>query len=237
MAERRLPPPRLVGTVDRDLRPVRPYLPPSVRALLLLPLGIVLLAGMSTLWGVRPNLPLLGSLGSWGLSVVQMLAGVAVVGLALREAVPGLELSRRALLALVAGAVLLFLSLTVTSEWLAPVALRPAWALEALGCFRMAARWGVPAFFVAALLILRASPTRPWIAGAACGLGVGLMVDAGMRIWCGVSTISHVLLGHGAGIVVLAVLGAVAGLALDRLRGRPRGAPVDAVPPPRSYAP
>src|SRR5262249_37605719 len=36
---RREPPPRLVGAVHHDLRPVRPYLPPTLRALLLLPLG------------------------------------------------------------------------------------------------------------------------------------------------------------------------------------------------------
>ncbi len=93
--------------------------------------------------------------------------------------------------------------------------------LEAVGCFRMAVSWGVPALGIAAWLVVRASATRPWVASAACGLGTGLMTDAGMRLWCGISTVSHVLLGHGLAILLLVVLGALAGLAVDRLRASP----------------
>ena len=222
MRDLRVPPPPLLGAVRGSLRPVRPYLPPSLRALAILPVGVVLLVGMPMLWGARPNLALLGGVASWGLSALQMLVGLTVVGLALREAVPGRELSRRELFALVVGGALLFLALTLTSEWLAPVALRRrVWMLEAVGCFRMAASWGVPALAIAAWLVVRASPTRPWVASAGCGLGTGLMTDAGMRLWCGISTVSHVLLGHGLAILLLVVLGALAGLAVDRLRVSP----------------
>ena len=222
MRDLRVPPPPLLGAVRGSLRPVRPYLPPSLRALALLPVGVVLLVGMPMLGGARPNLVLLGGVASWGLSALQMLVGLIVVGLALREAVPGRELSRRELFALVVGGALVFLALTLTSEWLAPVALRRrVWMLEAVGCFRMAASWGVAALAIAAWLVVRASPTRPWVASAACGLGTGLMTDAGMRLWCGISTVSHVLLGHGLAILLLVVLGALAGLAVDRLRASP----------------
>ena len=151
MRDLRVPPPPLLGAVRGSLRPVRPYLPPSLRALALLPVGVVLLVGMPMLGGARPNLVLLGGVASWGLSALQMLVGLIVVGLALREAVPGRELSRRELFALVVGGALVFLALTLTSEWLAPVALRRrVWMLEAVGCFRMAASWGVAALAIAA---------------------------------------------------------------------------------------
>lgn len=219
LAERRLPPPPLLGVVRDDLEPVRPYLPPLLRTLALLPLGAVLLVGIPALWSPRPNLPLLGGLAGWGLSALQTVVGLVAVGLALREAVPGRELSRRALGALVLVAVLVFLALTLTSEWLAPVALRRrVWAAEALGCFRMAATWGVPGLLVAGSLIVRAAATRPVVAGAAIGLGVGLSADAGMRLFCGVSTISHVVVGHGAAILLLVALGALAAAVADRLR-------------------
>ena len=137
----------------------------------------------------------------------------------LREAVPGQELSRRTLAALVLLGVLLFLALTLTSEWLAPVALRRRlWVVEAIGCFRMAAMWGVPALAIAVWPTVRASPTRPLVASAVCGLGTGLMTDAGMRLFCGISTVSHVLVGHGAAIVLLGALGALVGAVADRLR-------------------
>ena len=87
MRDLRVPPPPLLGAVRGSLRPVRPYLPPSLRALALLPVGVVLLVGMPMLGGARPNLVLLGGVASWGLSALQMLVGLIVVGLALREAV------------------------------------------------------------------------------------------------------------------------------------------------------
>lgn len=219
MAERRIPSPVLLSAVRGSLRPVRPYLPPSLRALALLPVGVVLLVGIPALWGPRPNLGLLGGFAAWGLSALQMLLGLTIVGLALREAVPGQELSRRTLAALVLLGVLLFLALTLTSEWLAPVALRRrVWVVEAIGCFRMAAMWGVPALAIASWPTVRASPTRPLVASAVCGLGTGLMTDAGMRLFCGVSTVSHVLVGHGAAILLLGALGAFVGAVADRLR-------------------
>jgi hypothetical protein len=219
LPDRWVPSPQLLGAVRGSLRPVRPYLSPSVRALALLPVGIVLLVGIPAFWSPRPNLALLGGFAAWGLSALQMLVGLSVVGLALREAVPGRELSRRTLVALVVVSALLFVALTLTSEWLAPVALRRrVWVIEAIGCFRMAATWGVPALAIAGWLTVRASPTRPLVASAACGLGTGLMADAGMRLFCGVSTVSHVLVGHGAAILLLIVLGALAGFVVDRVR-------------------
>jgi hypothetical protein len=218
VTERPIPSPLLLNAVRGSLRPVRPYLPAPLRALALLPVGIVLVVGIPALWTPRPNLALLGNFAGWGLSALQMLLGLGLVGLALHDAVPGQELSRRALAAVILLGVLLFLALTVTSEWLAPVPLRRrVWVHEAIGCFRMAATWGVPAFAIAAGLSLRASPTRPLVASAVCGLGTGLMTDAGMRLFCGVSTISHVLVGHGAAILLLAVLGALVGAVADRL--------------------
>ena len=219
MAERRIPSPLLLCAVRGSLRPVRPYLPPSLRALALLPVGVVLLVGIPAFWGPRPNLALLDDFAAWGLSALQMLLGLTLVGVALREAVPGQELSRRTLAALVLLGVLLFLALTLTSEWLAPVALRRrVWVVEAIGCFRMAATWGVPALAIAAWPTVRASPTHPLVASAMCGLGTGLMTDAGMRLFCGVSTVSHVLVGHGAAILLLGALGALVGVVADRLR-------------------
>jgi hypothetical protein len=219
VVERRIPSPLLLSAVRGSLWPVRPYLPPSLRALALLPVGVVLLVGIPAFWSPRPNLALLGGFAAWGLSALQMLLGLTIVGVALREAVPGQELSRRTLAALVLLGVLLFLALTLTSEWLAPVALRRrVWVLEAIGCFRMAAMWGVPALAIAVWPTVRASPTRPLVASAVCGLGTGLMTDAGMRLFCGISTVSHVLVGHGAAILLLGALGALVGAVADRLR-------------------
>jgi hypothetical protein len=86
-------PASLVSAVRRDLRPVRPLAAPLRRALALLPIGLALLVGVPAVWGWRANLSALGPAAACGLSGLQTLAGLLIVGAALREAVPGDELS------------------------------------------------------------------------------------------------------------------------------------------------
>jgi len=208
----------LVNEVRRDLRPVRPFLSPAVRALFLLPIGLALIVGIPAYWGWRGNLPMLGFGGSWGLSALEALAGLSIVGWALREAIPGRELSRGAVAAIAACAVLLFLGSTLLSAVLAPVPFRgEVFVHQAWGCLRRAAVWSLPALAVAAWLAARAAATRPALAGAICGLGAGLMADAGVRLSCSVSTPAHVLVGHGAAILLLVLAGSAAAVAADRL--------------------
>jgi hypothetical protein len=55
--------------------------------------------------------------------------------------------------------------------------------------------------------------------GAACGTSAGVMVE----MWCPVSGVRHVAVGHIAPIVVLAVLGAGLGMRLLAIRAKPGG--------------
>lgn len=208
----------LMRTVRTDLRRVRPLAPPGRRALYLLPLGLLLLAGMPALWGERSNLPALGPFASWGLSVLQAFVGLWIVAAALREAVPGRQLGGLRLAAIAAAAGALFTVLTFLTQRFVPTSVASADAPRlAWECFWMAAVWSVPALVVVAWLASRALPTRPVLAGALCGLGAGIMADAGVRLFCWISTPAHVLLSHGGAILFLTALGALAGAVYSRV--------------------
>jgi hypothetical protein len=216
-------PPELLAEVARGLRPVRPLASPARRMLALLPLGVALLVAVPAFWGWRSNFSSLGSGLAWGLSFVQTLAGLLIVGAALREAVPGRELSARAALATVAAAAALFVGLTLVTERVVPAAVPPGvWGRYAWECFWMAAVSAVPPLAAAGWLAARALPTRPALAGALYGLGAGLMADAGVRLFCWVSAPAHVLVAHGGAILCLAAAGALAATLAERVKERIR---------------
>ena len=71
----------LRDAVERDLRPVRPLWPPSRRALALLPLAMAIVVGIPLLNEFRTDLASLGFFRSWGFSILESLAGLAIVAL------------------------------------------------------------------------------------------------------------------------------------------------------------
>jgi Negative regulator of sigma F len=212
-------PKELLLAIARDLRPVRPLRSPAKRALAFVPVGLVLLLGMPLLWGFRANLDAVGLPLTWGPSLALMAAGLAVLALALREAVPGRALPRSVLVATVGGAAVLVLAIAGLTSALVPTAVPPGadWQY-AWECLAMAGGPGLLGVAGAAWLASRALPTRPAVAGALYGLGVGLMADAGARLFCWVSTPAHVLLAHGGAAVLLVVAGAALATAIDRTR-------------------
>jgi len=188
--------------IARDLRPVKPLRSPSMRALVLLPLAAAIVFAVPALRFFRSDMQALGVVRGWGFSYAQAIAGIVIVALALRESIPGRALSRAVLgWTIAAGLTLpaLLLVLTSSSFTLGPA---PGQALtDGIGCFRASAEGAVPALIVAALLVARAFPLRPGIAGALYGLGCGLIADAGLRLYCEYTAPPHVAFAHGGAIV------------------------------------
>ena len=220
MAEPR-PPAELLAEIGRGLRPVRPLASPARRAAMLLPVGLLLLVGAPLVWGFRSNLTALGPALSWGLSALQTLASLLVVGVALREAVPGRELSGRAVALTLAAAAALFLAQTALTAALLPTTVPAAARVRYIWeCLGMAGLTAIPAFAAAAWLVARALPSRPAVAGASYGLGAGLMADAGVRMFCWVTSPAHVLIAHGGAVLALTALGALVATGIERAKGR-----------------
>jgi hypothetical protein len=200
----------LRAAVERDLRAVRPLRMPWQRALALLPLAALLLAGIPWGFGLREDAGTLGGLLLWGLSALQLAVGLALIGTALRETVPARSLSWPAVLFAVGGGLGLMVAVTMVTNAVSPTHVpRRLDTFYWRVCFDTSVLLGLPVVAVAGALASRGLPLRPAVAGALFGLGSGLLVEAGWRLYCEVSDPVHVLLAHGASVVALTVLGAL----------------------------
>jgi hypothetical protein len=203
-------PDALRTAIERDLAPARPLPPPARRTLALVPLAALLLVGSVVLFGLRLDARALGVPLTWGASAVEAGLGLVLIWAALREAVPATMLPRRLAWCLGAAALVIVLA-TTWLTWLAsPTTIRPdavllVWRICVAGPLLAA----LPAFAAAGLLVARAFPLRPRLAGALYGLGVGLMSDAGWRLYCHFSDPAHVLGAHTFAVVLLASAGSI----------------------------
>lgn len=209
----------LFDAVKRDLQPVRPFASPARRALALLPMAIVLLVGMPVFWAWQSHVAVLAAWPSWILSAIETALSLVVLAAAFREAVPGRELSAKALsvLTCVACAGFLLINATTHVPESAPAQTWTRWVMECIG---MAVTFSVPALLAPAWLVSRALPNRPALTGTLCGLGVGLMADAGLRLFCWDGGYVHVLVAHGGAIAILVALGASSATFVERIKGR-----------------
>ena len=210
-------PKELRDAVQRDLRPTRPLRPPSVRALVLIPLAIAIVISVPGLRFFRSDMAAIGVVRAWGFSFGQAFAGLLIIVAALRESIPGRGLSRGAVAATIAIGLAIPFALLAVSASAYDVGPAPGHALEeGIGCFRVSAISAIPALLAAAFLAARAFPLRPALAGALYGLGCGLIADAGLRLFCEYTVPSHVVFGHGGAILGAMAVGAVVAKMLPR---------------------
>jgi hypothetical protein len=211
-------PAALYNAVKSDLKPVRSLVSPELRALALLPVGILLLVGLPEFWSYKTHVAL-APWPSWGTSVIEMLLSLVILAAGFREAVPGRELSTRALTTLISISVVAFVLVNATTQ--SPVGIAPGlWLHWFRECIGTAVTFSVPALIAPAWLVSRALPNRPALTGALCGLGVGIMADAGLRLFCWDGDYMHVLVAHGGAILLLVALGAVCATVIERIKAR-----------------
>ena len=210
----------LRGRLAADYAPVRAIPSPLARTTWLLPLAALALLAPPLVFEVRGDAARLGFSGTWGASVIQMIAGLALAAAALRESVPGRAWSRTAI-ALWLGLPQALLMLTTLASWeMSPVLLRRQWWLIGVACFSGSLASALPAVALASVLAARAYPTRPVVAGALLGLGAGLMADAGWRLFCHFSEPAHVLSAHVGAVLVSMLAGALLAPAICRAQRR-----------------
>ena len=104
-ADGQKPPEHLRAAVQEDLKAVKPLASPWARAAWLLPLGMAVCLGVPWVLGLRRDASVLGGWLSWGASGGQILVGLALVGIALRESVPGRALPIQVLWASIVGGI------------------------------------------------------------------------------------------------------------------------------------
>lgn len=211
------PPSGLRAAIAADLAPVRPLRAPLVRGLAMVPLAMVLLLAAPLVFQFR-DLAALGWSWSWGASILELCAGIALVVAALRESIPARTWSRPALIGLLAVPVVLVTAIALVSWQKSPIAIARQGLVVGAICLTASVISALPATCLAVLMALHAYPTRPAVAGWLAGLGGGLLADAGWRLFCHFSEPSHVLVAHLGGVLAAGAIGAAGTTLLHRAR-------------------
>jgi hypothetical protein len=198
----------LRSKIAADISPVRPLASPLQRTLAIVPFALVLLAAAPLVFSFRDLTPL-GWAWSWGASLAQTVVGLAVIALALRNAVPGREWSAAAIATLIAAIMALFVAITFATWTASPVDLRRSWWVIGAICALSSATSALPLVVLAAVLVVRAFPLRPFMTGAIAGFGAGLIADAGWRLFCHYSEPAHVFAAHFGGVLLASAIGAM----------------------------
>ncbi len=216
-------PPGLREAVRRDLTPVAPLLPPWCRACALALPALITVAILAWVLGREGSPVGLFTLATGGVSLLEWLAGFALVWLALREAVPGLGVgATRAGLAAASGIALqLALGLVLWRSTRAGPS-GPGALAAGVQCASIEGILGLPLLAAATWLALRALPMRPRWSGALAGAAAGLFADAIWHLACARNDLEHLLVWHFGATVAMTLLGAVTGSFWPRRWGQPR---------------
>ena len=214
-------PDALREAVGDGLQPVRPLSPAWQRTLGVATIATAVAAIAIGTVALRFDLGQIPLWLSWGCSALELLMGVFIVGLALREAVPGSATPTGAVwTALVTGLVLHIVvglatrmhtpGMQAGSDSLAP----------GIGCMTHDAVRVLPIFVVTAWLLFRALPLRAPIAGLLGGAGLAMAGDAITHLLCPMSDMRHVLVWHTGAILGFMALGWAVGAVWQRIRWR-----------------
>ena len=212
-------PDALRRALDADHRAVRPLRPAWVRALWVALWAAVAIVVLPVVIGMRTDIESLGFALSWGAAVFECLAGLGLVVLALREAVPGSGVTRSAGSAALAGGGVV-LALVAVLSWLRRGMPAGSFPPRGAHCFPMESTLALPALALTILLVARAYAVRPRWAGALGGAGAGVVTDGIWHLICPYADLSHVLVWHGGAVLALAALGWILGAAVEAARRR-----------------
>lgn len=200
-------PAELRSRIHADYVAVRPLPSPWMRALWCAPFAVLAFLAAPTYFHVRADVLQLGWSRSWGASLIQVVAGFALLAAALRESVPGRSWSVSAIGMWVVTPIVLAIVVTLASWEASPVILLHGWWMVWVMCLSGSAATALPVVALASVLVVRAYPTRPAVAGLLLGIGAGLIADAGWRMFCHFSEPAHVLSAHLGGVAVAALAG------------------------------
>jgi hypothetical protein len=219
VSDRQPLPDALRRALEADRRPVRPLPPPPRRVS-----WVALWAGLLMLVllfakGIRNDAAILGFGLCWGAAVLECLTGLAVVLLALREAVPGSGASLAVRISALVAVPVVKAAVAVLT-WMRRGMPESQFPPEGAHCIPMESTLALPALALTLFLAARAYAVRPRWAGVLGGAGVGLLTDGVWHLICPFADLGHTLLWHGATVLALALFGFLAGSAMEAIRRR-----------------
>jgi hypothetical protein len=210
----------LIAALTGSARPVKPLLPPMLRAAIWLALAVAVVAGSVAVHGVKADLladllqPL--NLLEW---LAALATGVGAIVAAFHLSLPDRS-PRWALLAVAPAAL-----------WLASVGLGCLADVAAMGsaafawgepwlCFRYITELGVPLTIVTLIMLRYAGPIRPLQTMVMAALGMSGLSAAGLAFFHPDHTAWLGLIWHGAALAVVLACGALGAALLKALYAR-----------------
>ena len=206
---------RVRDEVSKNLEPVTALRPAWMSALVAIPVALFLLSLVLVVYGLRSDAASIGAWALWGPASLMVAATYAVLVLALVQRAP--ESTVRTVwwiaLPLLAIAIQLGGAYWTLAYSGPPVAV--SWQTEAM-CFWRISALGVPSVLLVLWLLSRGLPLRPKVAGLLAGIGGGLVSEGVYRLHCGMSHPTHIVTWHTGAILVMGLLGLIAGMWWER---------------------
>lgn len=207
--------------VERDLRPVRPLPSPWRRSVWAAVTVGAVWAGALLLTPLRSDFADLPMWVGWGGAGLQLILGLGLIVLALRQSVPGEGAPGGVAMTWLAVTMSVQVAVGILTAHFSPGADLGEHALaHGVGCMAYDATMALPATLVTFWLLFRALPTRAPLAGLLGGAGAGASADGLLHLICPMSSLDHVLIWHTGAILLLAVGGLLAGIVWERSRAR-----------------
>ncbi len=207
---------KIAREVLRDLGAVAPLRPPGTAALVVLPLAFLLVSVVLLVYGLRADAALLGFWPLWGPASAMVLVAYVVIYFALVQRAPESTVSwARWVVLLLAALAIQVGGAHLTSLSTGAPGMSVPLRAEAL-CFARISWLSVPTILVVLWLVSRGLPLRPRLAGLLAGMGGGFVSEGAYRLQCGMSYPEHVLPWHTGAVLLMGVVGLLAGLWWER---------------------
>jgi hypothetical protein len=211
----------LRAAIENDRGAVRPLHPAWMRAMVAAAILAVVLAFVLANASLRPDINALPIWLSWGCSALQMVLGVLLLGLAVREAVPGAGVPMGAVRLAAGTALGVQVLVGIATSIYSPAIVMPGGAVApGIGCLKHESMMALPTFAVTLLLIFRALPLRAPTAGLLGGAGATVASDGVIHLLCPMTNLSHVLVWHTGAVILFMALGWTIGVLWERIRWR-----------------
>ncbi len=189
-----------------ELTPVRPL--QSERLCLDVTTAFVLVtfAVLVTLFGLRMDREVLGAFWLWGPSVLQILAAMVALVLAMKESLPGRSPSYGALWWAAGAGLLCHVGTTFGVAEQVAVASEGSWSVDLSG-FGLELCLGISMLLIAFWIAQRGFTARTGRLGLMLGLGAAFVADAIWRLFCSLTDPAHVFVSHTLAIAVTVAAG------------------------------
>jgi hypothetical protein len=214
-------PDALREALGNEIEPVRPLSPAWRRTLVVTAVATGVTVVALATFSLRFDLDQIPLWLGWGASMLELLVGLLIIGLALREAIPGAGVPAGTARLSVATAVVLQMVVGLTT-WMhsAGMPMGDDWMSKSVMCLKSDTSLVLPIFAVTFWLVFRALPLRAPMAGLLGGGGAALAGDAINHLLCPMSDLRHVLMWHTGALLGFMAIGAVFGWLWQRFRWR-----------------